>query len=37
MIVDIAVRQKMFCDAFVDLVDEVVEVSKEEYFEHMWE
>lgn len=37
MVVDIAVRQKMFCEVFVPLVEEVREISKEEYLEHMWE
>ena len=37
MIVDIAVRQKMFCDAFVDCVESVVEVTQEEYLTYMWD
>lgn len=37
MIVDIAVRTEMFCDAFVDVVESVVEVTTEEYHEHMWD
>lgn len=35
MVVDLAVRQGMFLDCFVQDVDEVVLVSEEEYFKHM--
>lgn len=37
MVVDMAVRQKMFLDVFVQEIESVTEVTKEEYFEHMWE
>ena len=37
MIVEIAIKEKMFCDNFVDLIDFVVEISKEEYLSHMWD
>lgn len=35
MVVDLAVRQGMFLDVFVQDVDEVVEITEEEYFKHM--
>lgn len=37
MIVDLAVRHKELNEAFADRVDEVIEISESEYFEHMWE
>jgi hypothetical protein len=37
MVVDIAIRSKMFLECFVDVIETVKEVSKEEYYEHMWE
>lgn len=37
MVVDIAIRQGMFCDVFLTSVDEVKEITKEDYLEKMWE
>lgn len=37
MVIDLAVRQGELLDAFADDADEVVEITKEEYFTHMWE
>jgi len=37
MIVDLAVRSGDLLDVFAEDVDEVVEISKDEYFKHMWE
>lgn len=35
MVVDLAVKQGMLLDVFVQDVEEVVEVTPEEYFKHM--
>lgn len=37
MIVDIAIRTKMLLDVFEQEVDEIIEVTQEEYFKYMWE
>jgi hypothetical protein len=37
MVVDLAVRSGDLLDVFAEDVDEVVEISEEEYFKHMWE
>lgn len=37
MIIDLAVKQKHLLDVFAENVDEVVEITADEYFEHMTE
>lgn len=37
MVVDLAVRNKMFLECFVQDVDEVLQITEEEYFKYMWE
>lgn|GEM_PF-7019792 len=36
-VVKYAVRDKELLDVFAPNVDEVIEISSDEYFEHMWE
>jgi hypothetical protein len=36
-IVYIAVRSQMFCEAFVDVIESVEEVTSEEYHKYMWD